>query len=95
MMMMVMVMMMMMVMMMIRKLNLTELQEPFTMWKHNSKGLNSIGDYDYYVYEEEWRNPRNFKLDGEKTILFSLFSSFDSGFKAYYYCMEQLLEYGH
>ena len=62
------------------------------MWKHNSKGLNSIGDYDYYVYEEEWRNPRNFKLDGEKTILFSLFSSFDSGFKAYYYCMEQLLE---
>jgi len=47
----------------IRKLNLTELQEPFTMWKHNSKGLNSIGDYDYYVYEEEWRNPRNLKLD--------------------------------
>ena len=88
-----MVMVMVMVMMMIRKLNLTELQEPFTMWKHNSKGLNSIGDYDYYVYEEEWRNPRNLKLDGEKTILFSLFSSFDSGFKAYYYCMEQLLEY--
>ena len=27
------------------------------MWKHNSKGLNSIGEYDYYLYEEEWRNP--------------------------------------
>ena len=66
------VMMMMMMMLMIRKLNLTELQEPFTMWKHNSKGLNSIGDYDYYVYEEEWRNPRNLKLDGEKTF-YSLF----------------------
>jgi len=41
----------------IRKLELTELMEPFTMWKHNSKGLNSIGEYDYYLYEEEWRNP--------------------------------------
>ena len=70
--MMMIMMVMMMMMMMIRKLNLTELQEPFTMWKHNSKGLNSIGDYDYYVYEEEWRNPRNLKLDGEKTF-YSLF----------------------
>ena len=43
----------------IRKLNLTELQEPFTMWKHSSKDRNSIGDYDYYLYDEEWRNPRN------------------------------------
>jgi len=47
----------------IRKRNLTELQEPFTMWKHNSKGLNSIGDYDYYVYEEEYKNPLNFQAE--------------------------------
>ena len=49
----------------IRKLNLTELQEPFTMWKHSSKDKNSIGDYDYYLYEEEWRNPRNLQLSTE------------------------------
>ena len=43
----------------ISELELSALMEPFTMWKHNSKGLNSIGDYDYYLYEEEWRNPLN------------------------------------
>ena len=54
----------------IRKLGLTELMEPFTMWKHNSKGVNSIGDYDYYLYEEEWRNPR--KMNKEQVqFLFS------------------------
>ena len=39
----------------IRRNNLTELQEPFTMWKHSSKGQNSIGDYEYYVYDEAYR----------------------------------------
>ena len=39
----------------IRRNNLTELQEPFTMWKHSSKGQNSIGDYEYYVYDEPYR----------------------------------------
>jgi len=43
----------------IRRENLTELQEPFTMWKHNSKAGNSIGDYDYYIYDEPYRNPKN------------------------------------
>jgi len=41
----------------IRKYNLTELNEPFTMWKHNSKAENQIGDYDYYVYEDPRMNP--------------------------------------
>jgi len=41
----------------IRKYGLTQLQEPFTMWKHNSKGENQIGDYDYYVYEDPRMNP--------------------------------------
>jgi len=41
----------------IRKYNLTELNEPFTMWKHNSKAENQIGDYDYYVYEDPKMNP--------------------------------------
>ena len=53
----------------IRKLELTELMEPFTMWKHNSKGLNSIGDYDYYLYEEEWRNPRNMNNEQVQMII--------------------------
>jgi len=44
----------------IRERNLTELMEPFTMWKHNSQSANQIGDYDYYLYEEEWRNPKHF-----------------------------------
>ena len=39
----------------IRRNNLTELQEPFTMWKHSSKGQNSIGDYEYYLYDEPYR----------------------------------------
>ena len=25
------------------------------MWKHSSKGQNSIGDYEYYVYDEAYR----------------------------------------
>ena len=41
----------------IRKYQLKELQEPFTMWKHNSKGENQIGDYDYYVYDDPKMNP--------------------------------------
>jgi len=41
----------------IRKYNLTELSEPFTMWKHNSKAENQIGDYDYYVYDDPKMNP--------------------------------------
>jgi len=41
----------------IRKYNLTELSEPFTMWKHNSKAENKIGDYDYYVYDDPKMNP--------------------------------------
>jgi len=45
---------------MIRQFNLTELNEPFTMWKHNSLGANQIGDYDYYLYEEPYRNPKKF-----------------------------------
>lgn len=41
----------------IRKYNLTELQEQFTMWKHKSSGENQLGDYDYYLYEDPRRNP--------------------------------------
>eukprot|EP00090_Calanus_glacialis_P034886 TRINITY_DN5916_c0_g1_i1.p1 TRINITY_DN5916_c0_g1~~TRINITY_DN5916_c0_g1_i1.p1 ORF type:complete len:411 (-),score=111.14 TRINITY_DN5916_c0_g1_i1:141-1373(-) len=41
----------------IRKNQLTELSEPFTMWKHNSKAENQIGDYDYYVYDDPKMNP--------------------------------------
>ena len=26
-------------------------------------GLNSIGDYDYYVYEEEYKNPLNLQVE--------------------------------
>ena len=25
--------------------------------------MNSIGDYDYYVYEEEYKNPLNFQAE--------------------------------
>ena len=39
----------------IRSNNLTELEEPFTMWKHSSKDQNSIGNYDYYLYDEPYR----------------------------------------
>jgi len=41
----------------IRQYNLTELQEPFTMWKHKSSGENQLGDYDYYLYDDPRRNP--------------------------------------
>jgi len=41
----------------IRKYQLTELEEPFNMWKHNSKGENQIGDYEYYVYDDPKMNP--------------------------------------
>jgi len=41
----------------IRQYNLTELQEPFTMWKHKSNGENQLGDYDYYLYEDPRKNP--------------------------------------
>jgi len=41
----------------IRQYNLTELQEPFTMWKHKSTGENQLGDYDYYLYDDPRRNP--------------------------------------
>jgi len=41
----------------IRQYNLTELQEPFTMWKHKSTGENQLGDYDYYVYDDPRKNP--------------------------------------
>ena len=27
------------------------------MWKHNSKGENQIGDYEYYVYDDPKMNP--------------------------------------
>jgi len=50
----------------IRKYGLTELSEPFNMWKHNSKGANQIGDYEYYVYDDPSRNPLNLSIP-EKT----------------------------
>jgi len=44
----------------IRERQLKELMEPFTMWKHDGQSANQIGDYDYYIYEEEYRNPKHF-----------------------------------
>lgn len=46
----------------IRRENLTELQEGATngLWKHNSKAANRLGDYDYYLYDEDYRNPVQF-----------------------------------
>jgi len=41
----------------VRKYNLTELEEPFTMWKHKSSGENQLGDYDYYIYDDPRMNP--------------------------------------
>ena len=33
------------------------------MWKHNSKAGNSIGDYDYYLYDEPYKNPLKFETE--------------------------------
>merc|ERR1712098_476931 len=38
------------------------------MWKHNRRGANQIGDYDYYLYDEPYRNPRKFSNLTEDSI---------------------------